>query len=133
MWVEMTQEPFHAETEGPRAARGPEAWLFGAFLVFFSVAVASAMPAIAEAVRTAASDGARGVPSEQLKIRVVVRAELQSHHEVLPTASSGDGLIPVSGSFSASFHARAADALRGRNAVFRTRAFNARAPPSAFA
>lgn len=129
MCDEMTHEPFHDETENPRTTRGPEAWLLGAFLVFFGVAVASAMPAIAAAARTAAADAARGVSNEQLKIRVVVRAEVRSQRLVLPPTSDSAGLVPASVSVPQVLLSRAADSLRGRDAVFRHRAFNARAPP----
>ena len=133
MCNEMTHEPFHAETEDSRTARGPEAWLLGAFLVFFSVAVASAMPAIAAAARTAAADATRGVSNEQLKLRVVVRAEVRSQRLLLPPASDSAGLVPVSVFVPQVSPSRAADSLRGRDAVFRHRAFNARAPPLSIA
>ena len=125
----MTHEPNNAGTEELRFSRGSESWLVGAFLVFFSVAVASAMPAIAAAARTAAADAARGVSNEQLKLRVVVRAEVRGIRMVLPPSSDSAAALPATASLQTIPIVRPAVTLRGLGALFRERGFNARAPP----
>ncbi|MBP6013562.1 MAG: hypothetical protein KBA31_15150 [Alphaproteobacteria bacterium] len=127
----MTESVAHPEAEALRLQRGSEAWLLGAFLVFFGVAIASAMPAISAAVRSAAADAARGIPgASEIKIRAVVRVELASNRATLPQFPGGDAaLAPVSTGFVHSPFARPIVALRDLGPRIRELGFNARAPP----
>ena len=129
----MTRESVHNESADPRFARGPEAWLIGAFLVFFSVAVAAAMPAIAAAARTAAADAGAGASNEALKVRVVLRVEARSVRFALPQLGGDVGIAPTSAASYPVSIVQTAVTLHGQDARLRQRGFNARAPPADFA
>lgn len=127
----MTESVAHHEAEALRLQRGSEAWLLGAFLVFFGVAIASAMPAISAAARSAAADAARGVPgANEIKIRAVVRVEVVSNRATLPQYPGGEAALASAP--AGVFHSPSASpivALRDLGPRIRELGFNARAPP----
>lgn len=111
----------------------PESWLLGAFLVFFSVAVAAALPPISASIRTALADAAKSPQSKaEVEHRATVRA--QSHAlRALQAKSGGNDVLPQAAPFAflpvdgASSLPRTVDLAQR----IHERGFSARAPPLA--
>ena len=72
-----------------------DSWLLGALLVFFSVAVAAALPPITASIRTAMADAAKGTQGKtDVGHRDTVRAQLHAARAALANAASGSDFLP---------------------------------------
>jgi len=128
----LKDEPYHRMPDASRIARSGEPWLLGAFLVFFGVAVAAAMPAVAGAVRSAMADAAGAAPGKtETAQRVVIRARFFVLPTVEPKAPAGHDLISPAFPDASIVVANAPVSPRriDARALLSKRGFHARAPP----
>lgn len=114
-----------------RAGDGLEPWLVGAFLVFFSAAIAAAMPQISAAVRAAVTDSAaKGQNAADAAPTVRVQVRLLALRFVPPPSAGGDVVLPVADDVApAVAGSPLVPAVADHSRQIRARGIRTRAPP----